>query len=95
LPSLDPFELVCLISHSSSYSFLGTSAGSSSRPKIKKQKLQCTHDDDDDDEIVSKEEVISPPKSRRQLSQEAKVVERAAKEAKLQATKLDKWTKHG
>jgi hypothetical protein len=94
LPSLDPFELVCLISHSSSYSFLGTSAGSSSRPKIKKQKLQCTHDDDDD-EIVSKEEVISPPKSRRQLSQEAKVVERAAKEAKLQATKLDKWTKHG
>jgi hypothetical protein len=39
---------------------------------------------------VSEEEVIPLPKSRRQLSQEAKVVERAAKEAKLHATKIDK-----
>jgi hypothetical protein len=32
---------------------------------------------------MSEEEVIPPPKSRRQLSQEAKAVERAAKDAKL------------
>jgi hypothetical protein len=38
--------------------------------------------------------VIPPPKSRRHLSQEAKAVERASKEAKLRATKLEKWTEH-
>jgi hypothetical protein len=69
-----------------SYSFSGA-GGSSSRPKIKKRKVQRARDED---EIVSKEEVIPQPKSRRQLSQEAKAVQKVAKDAKLHATKMDK-----
>jgi hypothetical protein len=72
-----------------SYSFSG--AGVSSRPKIKKRKVQRAHDED---EIVSKEEVVPQSKSRRQLSQEAKAVQKAAKDAKLCATKMDKWSEH-
>jgi hypothetical protein len=73
----------------SSYSFSG--AGSSTRPKIKKRRLQRPRDDE---EIESEEEVILPPKSRRQLFQEAKATHRQVKEAELRAKKVDKWSKH-
>jgi hypothetical protein len=74
----------------SSYSFSGA-GGSSSQPKIKKRKVQHARDED---EIVSEEEVIPQPKSGRQLSQEAKAVQKAAKDAKLRATKMDKCSEH-
>jgi malic enzyme len=75
---------LCVLSCiTSPYSFLGA--------KTKRRKVQYARDDD---EIVSNEEVIPPPKSKRQLSQEAKATQKAAKQAKFLTTKLDKWTKH-
>jgi hypothetical protein len=71
------------------YSFSG--AGGSSCPKLKKRKVQRSRDGD---EIVSEEEVIPQPKSRRQLSQEANIVQKAVKDAILRATKMDKWSEH-